>query len=175
MDERFLAPLVRRIKLSIARGIIKLVNDASGIQTVQLDMLANETKSNIERIQEYGFTSSPLSGSQGVALFIGGSRDHGVIVATDDARYRIKTQPGEVAIYSHEGHKIILKNGGIIELNGTNINLNCQTMQINASNSVEINSPQTNSTGDITADGISLTNHVHTGVQSGPNNTGTPI
>jgi phage baseplate assembly protein V len=138
-------------------------------------MLANETKSNIERIQEYGFSSHPLPGSQAVAVFIGGSRDHGVIVATDDSRYRIALQPGEAAIYSHEGHTIKLKNGGIIELNGTNINLNCETMAINATNSVEINSPETNSTGDISASGISLTNHVHTGVETGPNNTGTPI
>lgn len=111
-----LAPLARRIRLMAGRAILTLVDDATKMQGVQVKLLDGEVCNNVDRVQEYGFTSVPLPGAEGIYLALGGSRDNGVIVASDDRRYRPKNlQPGEVALYTHDGTMIVLKVGGIIE------------------------------------------------------------
>ncbi|NCB52961.1 MAG: phage baseplate assembly protein V [Clostridia bacterium] len=154
-------PVADRAALSIARAILRVVNDSLPIQAVQIDLLAGETRDKVERLQEYGFTSVPLPGCRGIALFIGGDRSHGAVIATDDNRYRKKgLASGEVAIYTDEGDSIHLKRGRIIE--------------ITAVNGVVVNAPTvTVPSGDVIASGISLIGHVHSGCQGGT--TGTPI
>lgn len=145
-----LAKLSRRIRMGITRAVLKLVNDKTGIQTAQISLFQNETKSNIERMQEYGFSSVPLPDCEGVAVFVGGTRDHGVIVATDDSRYRIKNQsPGEVAIYTDEGSSIKLKRGKIIEINGDDVIINANNFTVNAANHATFETPELKSSNDI--------------------------
>lgn len=154
-------PVADRAALAIARAILRVVDDTMPIQAVQADLLSGETRDRIERIQEYGFTSVPLPGCRGIALFIGGDRSHGAVIATEDNRYRKKgLDAGEVAIYTDEGDSIYLKRGRII--------------QITAANGVVVNAPTvTVASGDVIASGISLVNHVHPGCQGGT--TGAPM
>ena len=50
-------------------------------------------------------------------VFIGGGRDHGVIIATDDRNSRMTgLKEGEVAVYSNEGDSIVLRRDNTIEL-----------------------------------------------------------
>lgn len=141
--DKMLGPLVRRIRLALGRGIIRLVSDGGGIQTMQIDLMANETRSKVERFQEYGFTSVPLIGAEAAVIFMGGNRDHGLVVAVDDRRYRIKSlQPGEVAIYTDEGDKIVLKRGKIIEID-------TDELIVNATNRVTLNTPLVRASGDL--------------------------
>ena len=50
-------------------------------------------------------------------MFVGGSRDHWLAIAVDDRRYRIRNlTAGEVAIYSDQGDKVVIKRGGTIEV-----------------------------------------------------------
>lgn len=134
--QKALDPLIRRVRLSLGRGIVRLVSDAGGIQKIQLDMRANETRSNLERFQEYGFSSVPLDGAEAAVVFLGGSTDHGIIVAVDDRRYRIKgLQGGEVAIYTDEEDSIILKRN--------------REIHITAGTKVRIETPLLEVTGDI--------------------------
>lgn len=111
-----LAPLQRRVLNLIARGVIKAVKDSGGLQRLQMTLLAEETANDIERIQEYGFASNPKDGAEGLALFLGGDRSHGVVIATDDRRYRMKVSPGKVAIYDDEGQYVYIKTGGVVEV-----------------------------------------------------------
>ena len=154
-------PLADRAALSIARAILRVVDDTMPIQAVQADLLSGETRDRVERMQEYGFTSVPLPGCRGIALFVGGDRSHGAVIATEDNRYRKKgLGAGEVAIYTDEGDSIYLKRGRII--------------QITAANGVVVNAPTvTVASGDVIASGISLVNHVHPGCQGGT--TGAPM
>lgn len=154
-------PLADRAALSIARAILRVVDDSLPIQAVQADLLSGETRDRVERMQEYGFTSVPLPGCRGIALFVGGDRSHGAVIATEDNRYRKKgLDAGEVAIYTDEGDSIYLKRGRII--------------QITAANGVVVNAPTvTVASGDVIASGISLVNHVHPGCQGGT--TGAPM
>ncbi len=106
--DRSIAPLVRRLRIMVNRAVINVVNDALKIQGLQLTLLAGEV-ADVERVQEYGFTSVPLPGAEAVTLAVGGRRAHTVVIATDDRRYRLKElAPGEVALYDDQGQKVVL-------------------------------------------------------------------
>jgi phage gp45-like len=165
--DKLVAPLRRRVRLMISRAVLAAVNDAGGIQLVQVKLLDSEVRDGVERLQNYGFTSVPKAGAEGLMACISGDRDHGIVVAMDDRRFRLKgLQAGEVALYTDEGDKIVLKRGRII--------------QFTAGTRLEVNSPlatfsgDVQVTGDVTAGGISLKMHTHGGVQTGGSNTGGP-
>jgi len=165
--DKLAAPLRRRVRLMISRAVLSAVNDAGGIQLVQVKLLDGEVRDGVERMQNYGFTSAPKAGAEGLMACVSGDRDHGIIVAMDDRRFRLKgLQAGEVAIYSDEGDQIVFKRGRILQVTaGTKLEV--ITPLATFSGDVQV-------TGDVTAGGISLKNHVHGGVQSGGSNTGGP-
>lgn len=121
---KMIAPLVRRVRLMVGRGVVSLVNDGLKMQGVQVQLLAGEVR-DLERFQDYGFTSVPHSGAEVAAIFVDGNRDHGIAVRIDDRRYRVTgLQSGEVAIYTDEGDKIVMKRGGVIEMTaGTKVRM----------------------------------------------------
>jgi phage gp45-like len=108
--------LRRRIALVVSRCVLRLVNDQLKAKGVQISLLAGETRDNVELFQQYGFSSVPLPGAEGVALAIGGDRGHLIVVATEDRRYRpTGGEPGEVTIFDHQGSVIrLLANGDIL-------------------------------------------------------------
>lgn len=108
--------LKNRINLMLARGVLTGVQDGGGLQTAQASLLEDEVRDGLERVQNYGFTSHPLGGAEVVVAFVGGNRDHGIILSVDDRRYRISLEAGEVAIYTDEGDYIKLKRDNNIEI-----------------------------------------------------------
>ncbi|MGN7832668.1 phage baseplate assembly protein V [Pseudoxanthomonas sp. 22568] len=106
-----------KVRLMISRAVIRLVDDALKVQGNQVTMLDDEARASVERFQEYGFTSVPRDGAEAIAVAVGGSRSHMVVVATDDRRYRKRDlKPGEVALYTDEGDYVLLKRGRIVEV-----------------------------------------------------------
>lgn len=141
--KRLLDPIVRRISNICARGYVNLVNDAAKLQRIQSTFLDNETRDNIERFQQYGLTSNPHPGAGVVALFLNGAKDNPIIICVDDKRYRLQgLETGEVALYTDEGDSIILKRGN-------NIEINTQTLTVNAPAGMTVNAPFLKCTGDI--------------------------
>jgi phage baseplate assembly protein V len=117
MINRVLAPVRRRVENLIARAVVGQVLDSSTLQSLQLAILSDETRDGCERFQQYGFTSVPFADAEAVVVFVGGLRDHPLVLAVDDRRYRKKNlQPGESALYSDEGDYLLLKRGRILEL-----------------------------------------------------------
>lgn len=115
--QKLLRPLVTRIANVVSRGEITRVDDAKRGQLVQVELLDGETREDVERPQNYGFTSVPLEGAEVVVVCVGGSRDHAFVVAADDRRHRVKgLEPGEVAVYHHGGSRIVLRNSGNIDV-----------------------------------------------------------
>lgn len=111
---QMIAALERRLINMVAAAIIRRVEDGVKIQEVQVDLLADETATGLQRLQEYGFTSVPLDGATALALFLGGNRDHGVVIATDDGRHRPSgLAAGDVAAYDSRGQTIKLTATGI--------------------------------------------------------------
>lgn len=102
-------PLEDRLRLMIGRAIVRLVDDASGAQAMQLELLAGEMQDEVERLQDYGFTSVPHPGAEALVACTGGLRSHAVAIRVEDRRYRLKgLQAGEVAIYDDLGNVIKL-------------------------------------------------------------------
>ncbi|TCS37492.1 phage baseplate assembly protein V [Paucimonas lemoignei] len=101
--------------LMVGRCILKAIGDGKAVQLVQAQLLAEEIHDDVERIQEYGFTSVPKPGAEGVIVFVGGNRDHGLLIAVEDRRFRLKAlESGEVAIYDDQGQKVHLTRTGIV-------------------------------------------------------------
>lgn len=110
-------PILNRLANLISRVVLSRVDDSKKMQIVQLTALDGETRENVERVQNYGFTSVPKPGAEGVAVFVGGYRDHGLVLAVDDRRYRLKDlQAGEVAVYTDQGDKVVIERGGTIRV-----------------------------------------------------------
>lgn len=117
--------LKRKILLAVGIGILRIIDDTKKIQKCQISLMDNETHSNIDRYQEYGFSSVPLPGAQAVAVSIAGSRDNSIIIATEDGRYRpLNLNAGEVTIYNHLGDKIVIKQNRTIEITAPNVIIN---------------------------------------------------
>lgn len=115
--ERILRPLRQAVRLVVGRGVLLLVNDALKLQGLQVSLLAGEVREDVERFQDYGFTSHPHPGAEVAAVSVAGNRDHVLVLAVDDRRYRLQgLQQGEVAIYTDEGDRVLLKRGGIVEV-----------------------------------------------------------
>jgi len=127
--------LKARVMLTVARAVVGLVDDAKKLQSIQVGMLTDESRDNVERFQEYGITSVPHPGAEAVVVHVGGNREHGLVIAVDDRRYRVKgLAAGEVCIYSDEGDKVHFKRGKVVEIT-TN------TLTVNAATAINLNSP----------------------------------
>lgn len=124
---KMLDPIRRRVRLMIGRAVLNSLNDAGGLQVIQVKLLAGETRDNVERMQNYGFTAVPLPGAEGIMASVSGNRDHGVIIVMDDGRYRMRNlKPGEVAMYSHldqesHRHHIHLDENGDLNVMARNV------------------------------------------------------
>lgn len=99
----------------IARGVVAAVNAATKMQSLQMRLMADETKSDVEHFEPYGWSSNPHAGSEGIALFPDGDRSHGFVVVVADRRYRLTgMQGGEVAVHDDLGQKVHLTRDGIV-------------------------------------------------------------
>ncbi|WP_234083049.1 phage baseplate assembly protein V [Enterobacter quasiroggenkampii] len=122
----------RTLQNLLARAVVTGLNTAKKCQMLQVELMPGEPKENVEHLEPYGFTSAPLTGAEGFALFPDGDRSHGVILMVADRRYRIKgLAAGEVAIYTDEGDTLTFKRGNIVELK-------TKTFSVNAAEAVNI-------------------------------------
>lgn len=124
------------------RGVVSLVKSDGPVQLMQGEGLATENGQDDEYFQHYGLTSNPPAGSMKIALPIGGKTSHSIVIATEHGDYRLKSlKPGEVALYTDEGDKIVLKRGRLIEVTTHTFRLNTQVMEVNASTKIDFNTP----------------------------------
>jgi phage baseplate assembly protein V len=111
MSERLMA----RVRGMVSRAVVGLVNDSLRLQGVQITLLADQVADDVERFQNYGFTSVPHAGAEAIALAVGGNTGHTVVLVVDDRRYRMGTlADGEVAIYDDLGHSVHLTRTGVV-------------------------------------------------------------
>lgn len=123
---RILRPLYRRVMLATARAVVRAADDSTGAQQLQLAILRGEVRDRIERMGPLGLTAVPLPGSEALVVFIGGNRDHGVVVGVEDRRTRPRNlEPGEVALWcpAAQGTLIHLKADGSILVKGGKLRL----------------------------------------------------
>jgi phage baseplate assembly protein V len=96
--------LARAVRLMVGRAVLSLVKDSLKMQGVQLTALSGETLDDVERFEDYGLTSKPVAGAEAVIASVGGVRDHAVVVALADRRYRPRgvMADGDVALYTKD-------------------------------------------------------------------------
>ncbi|MGD0278339.1 MAG: phage baseplate assembly protein [Smithella sp.] len=130
--------MIRGIVISIKEGLIKLFS-ASG--------RTDESFDQREYFQHYGFTSQPLPGAEIIIIREG---NHILGIASDDRRYRLSIENGEVALYTDEGDYIALKRGNNMVVNCKNklvanvaneVDITTPIAKISASTSIDLNSP----------------------------------
>lgn len=111
---RLLNPLRQRVALMISRAVVALVSDGEALQRLNLNVLSGEIQTGIERWQNFGFTGHPLPGTtEAVVLYIGGDRDHPVVVAADSPTTRPTDVPaGGSAQYDVTGGRAELDAAG---------------------------------------------------------------
>lgn len=103
------------VKNLISRCTVALVNAKGKLQALQIRMLAGEVKDGVEHLESYGFTSHPHDGAEGVAVFPGGDRSHGVVIVVADRRYRMQgLKAGEVALHDDQGQCVHMTREGMV-------------------------------------------------------------
>lgn len=104
-----------RLQMMVGRAIIAAVRDTTGIQEVQVELLADEVQDGVEHFQPYGLTAHPKAGAEGLAVAVGGLRSHAIVLAVGDRRYRLTgLSEGEVALHDDQGQKVHLTRAGIV-------------------------------------------------------------
>ena len=101
----------------LARGTVSAADGTKKMRVVQVRLLADEVRDDLEHVEPYGFTSEPLDDEQpeAFAAFFGGDRSHGIVFCIADRRYRLtKLKAGEVALYDDQGQKVHLTRDGIV-------------------------------------------------------------
>lgn len=152
------------IKSLIKRAILKLsVKDDTGYNQVsQVESLGNT--SNAEIINSYGMSSNPPKDSNAIIMNVQGNEENKIaFVQSSGNRFKgLKESEVKIGnyikgsyIYFNENNEILFSNGlgNVIINNNGSININGVTITLD---------------GDIvTASGISLNNHIHTGDSGG--------
>lgn len=134
------AGLEGRVRGMVARAIVRLVDDARQAQALQLELLAGESHDGVERFQSYGLTAHPHPGAEALVVFPGGLRSHGIALAVEDRRYRIKAlAEGEVALFDDLGNLIKLGRERIdvtavtaMQVDAPNVLVKANTIQLGA-------------------------------------------
>lgn len=148
---RMLAPLAQRVRLMVARAVVRLVDSSRRVQAAQVGLLHGETRDSVEVFEHYGFTSCPLPGMEAAVMFLGGDRSSGVIVAVGDRMFRLQgLRPGEVALYTDEGDKLVFKRGRTVALTTLHariiaeedVTVDTKRYSVNASEGVEFATPR---------------------------------
>lgn len=145
--------IARFVNAVIGWGRVKTVNDAGGVQKVQVQVNARETIDNLPRVAEFGLASVPPGDSDVVMVNFGGGRNNAAVIATNHQASRPKNlKSGETMLYSQDGKSVYLTASGgiVVEAKGQAVTINnASTVTINAATKVRMVTPLLEVTGDI--------------------------
>ncbi len=131
--EKWIRPVKKRIANLLLKGILENVNTSSAYQVCKVYLQRDEIQNNVERIQEYGFTSIPEDGAQVLLGCLNGDRNQSIVLCVGDSRYKVTGSEGDVILHSKGNNKVHLKADGdiLIEVqSGKNINLGAVGKQL---------------------------------------------
>ncbi|HHP7721807.1 TPA: phage baseplate assembly protein V [Escherichia coli] len=136
------------------RVVTGTVDSSTKVQLLQMNGLAGEQLDGAEYFQHYGLTSSPPPGSMGIAVPLNGNTSHTVVVATEHGAYRLTAlKPGEVALYTDEGAKIVLKRGRVVETECDAYRVKCRTWEVEAEEHAAFTTPLLTASDKLTVEG----------------------
>ncbi len=173
MMREMIEQIVSRIRLMIGRCVITATKYDGGDLAADAELLAGEKRRALEYLGLFGFSSRPKGNVSGVALFIGGSRDNGVIVAShgDDSEMAQELKPGEVCVHSPFGSKILLSESGDVVVHAASgKKVIYETDTFTLTGNLEVSGDVFSGCG---TKKVSLSNHVHPSA-AGPTSPPTP-
>lgn len=136
---------------SLGRGRLTRIDDAGAVQLVQMQLSQSEVRDKTPRLAEYGFSSHPPVGADAVAVFLGGDRTNGFVIACNHQQYRVRgLASGEVCVSDDKGQSVLLSAAGIV-VNGGGL-----PVTVTNTPSVTVDTPHLHCTGNITS-GQSIT------------------
>ncbi|HGN0356823.1 TPA: phage baseplate assembly protein V [Proteus mirabilis] len=134
------------------RAVLNATESHGKVQIMQGEGLSGESLQGQEIFQHYGFTSHPLPGTEAIILPLGGCSSHSIVIATEHGAYRLAgLESGEVALYTDEGAKIVLKRGRIIDVECDLYRVNCKQYEVNAEDKADFNTPMVTTREQLTA------------------------
>lgn len=116
--EALLEPIMAKIRLMVGRCVIIASKYSDGELLADIELLAGEKRRGVEFLQQFGFSSRPKGDVEGIALFVGGSRDNGVVISTRGECPDL--EEGEVMVHSPHGQNILLKSDGSVNVTNKN-------------------------------------------------------
>lgn len=146
MNRNSLLETSGRVMHTAVRMTLNKADSDPMMQTLNFDGMNSEGRDGVEHIQPFGFSSTPLPrdegekkdgeqgggngggvggdgeqakgpAAEGIGLFIGGQRNHPVVIAIDDRRHRpMGLKPGENAQYDDQGQMTLLRRNGLFLL-----------------------------------------------------------
>lgn len=154
--------LQQRIMMAIARGVVKGISDGGKRQTVQVELLKDELRDGVERMQNYGLTSHPHPGGDAAVVFVAGNREQGIVLAFENRQYRVVgLEQGEVCLYDDLGNRVSLLRDMVKIEAVQHLEAIAPTMKITSAVTIEgsltVNGPS-NMSGAITTTGT-ITNN----------------
>jgi phage gp45-like len=142
----------RRAYLSLSRATLRQADDKPLMQELTVDFHFQEWATNVERFQQYGLTTYPHNQTQqqgqssgaggqtgqqskqpaaeGLVTYVNGSRDHPIVIAIDDRRYRVTAlAEGEICLYDDQGHQVHISRNGVVVSAPNNKTITAQIMK----------------------------------------------
>lgn len=113
--------MIRAIVKKVVQGVIQRVS-ASAWGSGDIE--------DRELIQHYGYTSRPKEGAEVIIIREGG---HFIAIGSDDRRYRIALEDGEVALYDDLGQKVQLTREGIVADSPFKVTVNAPEVNLGGS------------------------------------------
>jgi phage gp45-like len=101
-----------RLRLMLAQGVGTLI----GAEFVQVRVFDDEVLPKVRRVEPYGFSYRPKSGSQVYMMFPSGDRSQGIALLIGDKRYQMDLLEGEVALHDDDGNFVKMGRGGIVSV-----------------------------------------------------------
>jgi phage gp45-like len=167
--------LKQRLLKLLGRAVIVEITEQGGRQTMTIKVGLGDTRTDCERLQNYGAASWPTEDCDAVYAALAASRNSTVVVSAQDPNRPPLEVRGDSMIYTAAGNKAYCHIDGSISL----IAAAGKPLKVSASKA-EFDCP-IHSTGDITSDGdikaggISLKLHKTSGVVPGSGQSGVPV
>ena len=137
----------------LAKAVTRKIIDTLGRQTAQVEVTKGELIDDMERMQDYGFTSNPpISGTDAIVAFLGGSREQGVIIRMENRQFRLKNlEAGEVALFDDLGNIIKLGRESVDVVAVQKLTATSPIIEATASTSAKITAPVIEAIGSTSA------------------------
>lgn len=99
------------------RAVVRGVRRGAKVPSAVVELLRGQVVDEVEQAQPYGLRSAVPEGMESVAVGIGGSSAHWVLVGDLDRTFAPSgLKAGEVVLYSQHGQSILFKGDGSIEV-----------------------------------------------------------